>query len=139
MQLRAQAPADDLAEARRRFACWRKSRGNCGRIPHDLWVAAVNAAAAHGAQTVAVELRLDLTRLKQWMRALNGDQRECASPTFVEVAPPSKSAEIAVGGPTPECMLELEEPSGRRLRILLKGPATTQALELGRALWRAWP
>jgi hypothetical protein len=43
------------------------------------------------------------------------------------------------GAAASECTLEIEEPSGRRLRISLKGPATAQALELGRALWKASP
>jgi hypothetical protein len=38
--------------------------------------------------------------------------------------------------PTGECLLELEDTSGRKLRILLKGPATTQAQALGRMLWK---
>ena len=39
-------------------------------------------------------------------------------------------------GPAAECTLELEDKSGRKLRILLKGQATTQAVALGRMLWR---
>jgi len=51
------------------------------------------------------------------------------APAFVEL--PS-----LIMGPPAECALELEDVSGRKLRILLKGPATTQALAIGRMLWR---
>jgi hypothetical protein len=47
---------------------------------------------------------------------------------FVELPWP-----VAVGAA--ECILEAEERSGRKLRIHLKGPATAQAVSLGRVLW----
>lgn len=141
MRRRVQTPADDsLAEARRRFERWRKVRGGGGRIPHELWMAAVKAAAAHGAEAVAADLGLELGRLRHWMRSVDGGEPKAALAAFVELPPLPGVAAIAdaVAGAA-ECTLEFEEPSGRRLRIWLKGPATTQALELGRVLWRASP
>lgn len=140
MRRRAQTPAaDGLAEARRRFERWRKVRGSGGRIPHELWMAAVKAAAVHGAETVAADLGVELGRLRHWMRIVDGGEPEAAPAAFVELPPLPSAAAIADADPAPECMLEFEEPSGRRLRISLKGPATAQALELGRVLWRASP
>lgn len=137
MRRRVQTFADDsLAAARRRFERWRKVRGSGGRIPHELWMAAVKAAAMHGAEAVAVDLGVDLDRLRHWMRSVDSGQPEAAPATFVELP---RIPGVADGGAASECTLEFEEPSGRRLRILLKGAATTQALELGRALWRASP
>lgn len=143
MRRRVQTFADDsLAAARRRFERWRKVRGSGGRIPHELWMAAVKAAAMHGAEAVAVDLGVDLDRLRHWMRSVDSGQPEAPPATFVELPPLPR---VGVAGMADasncasECTLELEEPSGRRLRILLKGAATTQALELGRALWRASP
>ncbi len=137
MRRRVQTPADDsLAEARRRFERWRKVRGGGGRIPHELWMAAVKAAATHGAEAVAADLGVALGRLRHWMRSVDSGEPAAGPARFVELP---GIAGIADAGGAAECTLELEEPSGRRLRILLKGPATTQALELGRALWRASP
>ena len=137
MQRRVQV--DSLAEAQRRFERWRKVRGSGGRIPHELWMAAAKAAAAHGAVAVAAELGLDLGRLRHWTRIVAGGVPEDAPAAFVELPPLVGLAGLAEAGPAAECTLELEEPSGRRLRISLKGPATAQALELGRVLWRASP
>lgn len=141
MRRRAQAPAaDGLAEARRRFERWRKVRGSGGRIPHELWMAAVKAAAAHGAETVAADLDVELGRLRYWMRSVGGGEPDAAPTTFVELPVIPGAAPMAdAGAAASECTLEIEEPSGRRLRISLKGPATAQALELGRALWKASP
>jgi hypothetical protein len=123
-----------LEQARRRFEQWR--RRNCyGRIPFDLWRCAAAVAAVHGLELTAARLRLDEDRLRQWMRRLENDAEDASSAQssqFVEL--PSLDH-----GSTPECILELEEPSGRKLRISLKGAATRQALELGRMLWRSPP
>jgi hypothetical protein len=35
-----------------------------------------------------------------------------------------------------ECTIELEDKSGRKLRVVLKGAATGEAVALGRILWR---
>lgn len=138
--MRRRVQVDSLAEARRRFERWRKVRGVGGRIPHELWTAAVRAAAEHGAETVAAELDLDLGRLRHWVQAVGGGESEAAPAAFVELpALPGVAGMADAGAGASECTLEFEEPSGRRLRISLKGPATAQALELGRALWRASP
>ena len=136
--MRRNVRVDSLAEARRRFERWRKFRGSGGRIPHELWMAAAKAAAARGVEAVATDLGVDLGRLRHWMRILDGGEPEVAPAAFVEL-PLAGLAGMADAGPMAECTLELEEPSGRRLRISLRGPATTQALELGRVLWRASP
>ena len=137
--MRRRVQMDSLAEARRRFERWRKVRGFGGRIPHELWTAAVRAAAEHGAETVAAELDLDLGRLRHWVQSVGGAEAKAAPATFVELPVPGMAGMADAGAGASECTLEFEEPSGRRLRISLRGPATAQALELGRALWRASP
>ncbi len=137
MQRRVQV--DSLAEARRRFERWRKFRGSGGRIPHELWMAAAEAAAEHGAEAVAARLGVDLVRLRHWTRIAAGGVPDRAPAAFVELPPLAEVGGVADAGCAAECTLEVEEPSGRKLRISLRGPATAQALELGRVLWRASP
>ena len=133
--MRRRTQMDSLAEARRRFERWRKVRGGGGRIPHELWMAAVEAVAAHGAETVAADLDVDLGRLQHWVRIVDGGEA-----TFVELpALPGVAGMTDAGAGPSECTLEFEEPTGRKLRISLRGPATAQALELGRVLWRDSP
>ena len=137
--MRRRVQVDSLAEARRRIEQWRRFRGSGGRIPHELWMAAAKAAATHGAEAVAADLDLDLGRLRHWMRSVDGGVPEGAAAAFVELSSLADFAGTAEARPAAECTFELEEPSGRRLRISLRGPATSQALELGRVLWRASP
>ena len=135
--MRRRTQVDSLAEARRRFERWRKVRGGGGRVPHELWMAAVKAAAAHGAESVAADLDVDLGRLRHWVRIVDGGE---APATFVELpALPGVAGMTDADASVSECTLEFEEPTGRKLRISLRGPATAQALELGRVLWRDSP
>jgi hypothetical protein len=85
-------------------------------------------------ELTAGTLCLDLQRLKRWVEKLgkNGETAEAEAVPFVELPPLNF-------GPASECTLELEEPSGRKLRIVLRGPATRQAVELGDMLRRSSP
>ena len=123
---------EGLAAVERRFARWRKGRGGNGRIPHELWRAAAEAAVVCGVRETASRLGLDVARLRQWTRAVGEPKAVEAPPQFVELAP------LALGT-TAECTLETEDAAGRKLRICLKGPATAQALQLGEMLWRGQP
>jgi hypothetical protein len=118
-----------LEEAKRRFDAWRRERRWLGRIPNELWRIAGEAAAVHGVETTAERLLLDPSRLEAWLLRNPVAATAGEAPAFVEL--PS-----LIMGPPAECALELEEASGRKLRILLKGPATAQALAIGRMLWR---
>jgi hypothetical protein len=89
---------------------------------------AADVAAVHGVKETADRLHLNANRLLQWMETAPRSAPVAGSP-FVELGP----LPFAV---PPECTLELEEPSGRTLRISLKGEAITQALALGELLWR---
>ena len=130
--------ATSLQEAKRRFARWRRSRHGQGRIPSELWIIAAKAAAGHGIDETACQLGLNRPRLKHWVHVLGcvgvegaGREGEAASggAQFLELPPLG----LASGG---ECTIELEDKSGRKVRILLKGPATREAVALGRMLWR---
>ena len=121
--------APSLEEAKCRFDAWRRSHRWLERIPKELWRMAAETAAVHGVEATARRLLVDPARLKQWLPVAEPAAGVAEAPQFLELPP------LLVGAPA-ECTLELEEPSGRKLRILLKGPATTQAAALGRMLWK---
>ena len=89
---------------------------------------AAEAATLHGVEATARRLLVDPARLQQWLPIVQPAEAAADAPQFLEFPP-------LVVGPTAESTLELEDASGRKLRILLKGPATTQAVALGRMLW----
>jgi hypothetical protein len=120
--------AGELAEVRRGFDQWRKSGRRGRQIPEPLWRMAVRAAVRHGVQSTARHLGLNATRLQKEVERLAPTQAAEDQSQFVEL--PWLGA-----APIPECVLEAEDQSGRKLRIHLKGPATAQAATLGRMLW----
>ena len=120
--------AGELAEVKRGFDHWRRSRQRGRQIPEPLWRMAVKAAISHGVQSTARRLGLNSTRLQKQVQRLAPAKAAQDASGFVELPWPG-----AV--PVAECILEAEDHSGRKLRIHLKGPATAQATLLGRLLW----
>lgn len=124
--------AGGLAEAKRQFDQWRRCRGGRGRIPEDLWRLAVGAAAVHGVDATARQLRLNPSTLQKRMPTGEPGQAIREATRFVELPWLGST-------PAAECILEAEDRAGRKLRIHLTGAATTQAETLGRMLWRDEP
>jgi hypothetical protein len=90
---------------------------------------AAETAAVYGVEATARRLLIDPARLQQWLPVAEPVADAAEAPQFLEHPP-------LLVGPPAECTLELEDSSGRKLRIHLKGQATTQAVALGRMLWR---
>jgi hypothetical protein len=118
--VQVQASADALKQLRERFATWRAVRKLGMRIPPELWSAAVEMVAVHGACRVAGELNLDYDMLKRRV-ALAGAKLTTTelAPRFVELfaaagAMPAPSAQ-------PQCVVELANARGARMRVELNG------------------
>jgi len=120
--------AGELAEVKRGVDQWRRSGQRGRRIPEALWRMAVKVAVRHGVQATARRLGLNSTRLQAQVRRFAPTQAAEDQSGFVELRWPGAA-------PIPECLLEAEDHSGRKLRIRLKGAATAQAAALGRMLW----
>ena len=118
----------ELAEVKRGFDQWRRSRQRGRRIPEPLWLLAVKAASRYGVQSTARRLGLNATRLQKQVQRLAPSQAAQEPAGFVELRWPGADCPA-------ECILEADGQSGRKLRIHLKGPATAQATSLGRLLW----
>lgn len=114
-----------LAGLRRRFDEWRRLRQRRTGIPEPLWVAAVEAAREHGVSETSRRLRVDYYSLKRRLAATNA--RRSGAIEFVEVTPKALS-----GGP--ECVLEMHDRQGRRMRVELRDAAGAEGL--ARSLWR---
>jgi hypothetical protein len=102
-----------------------------------LWAAAVKMAESHGIHRTAKSLRLDYYSLKKRVqrKAAGGDDvpDERAGATFLEL-PATAWAGSGLG--SGECMLELENAGGAKMRVHLKGFAAPDLTALGRSFWR---
>jgi hypothetical protein len=121
-----------LAAARRRFERWRRTRKIGARIPESLWTQAVKLAEAYGVSATSQALAVDYYSLKKRL----GEPQSSRSATpvsgaaFVELPSPMRSV-------IPECIVELENAEGAKMRIQLGGIEASHLAALGRSLWRA--
>lgn len=116
-----------LARAVQRFEKWRKTRTK-PEIPAPLWLLATKLGVKYGVNRTAAPLRLDYYDLKRRVEAASCEARAPAKkPTFVEVVPPT--------APASECLVELEDPRGMKMRIHLKVAGAAELAALGK-LWR---
>jgi glycerophosphoryl diester phosphodiesterase len=94
---------------------------------------AVKLAALHGISRTASTLRVgyyDLQRRLDEQRPQVTAQRSVERrPTFVEI--PATTLAPA------ECVIELEHPRGRKMRVHLKGSATPDLAVLAHSFWQA--
>ena len=121
---------DRLSEVRRQFERWRKSRRRGTRIPEDLWQAAADVSRQVGVSKTAQELRLDYYALRRRTETL------LEARPAQEAPPEGGFLEIPLGAPpSPECVLEIEDPRGARLRVELKGATPVDLETLARTIW----
>jgi hypothetical protein len=115
------ARGDALTQLKERFAAWRAVRRLGMRIPPELWSAAVEMVAVHGAYRVARALNLDYDLVKQ--RAAVAGRKVTApelAPRFVELFA-AAGAMPAPSASAPECVVELANARGGRMRVELSG------------------
>ena len=115
-----------LESAKRRFERWRQTRQVRSRIPDSLWGLAVKMARTYGIHQTSKALRVNYYALKE--RLEERSDQPAAGPTFVELAPP---ASAGLG----ECLLELQDAGGAKMRIHLKGVAAPDLIGLSRCFW----
>jgi hypothetical protein len=124
--------SDGLEQAKQRFALWRASRKHGERISKELWGIALGLVERHGLQRVADELRVDIDVLKKRLaREVKPAPTTKAEPRFVEMfVPPAP-----VAAQTCECIVEMENARGAKMRIEFKGGKTAELMQLSNAFW----
>ena len=121
-----------LEGLRRRFERWRRTRKIGSRIPETLWAAAVKLAEAHGIHPTAKALGVDYYSLKKRLEEKPASRSKMAAPAngvkFVELSAAARTG-------IPECILELEDVEGAKMRIEVKGIEAGDLAALSRSLW----
>jgi hypothetical protein len=119
--------ANELEQLKRRFEEFRSLRPTRGRLPQALWEEAAAAAKRYGLNPTAQGLRLDYTRLKKHVsvKADTGKRKQeiGSGPEFVELIGP-------VPGATTACQIDVESGRGAKVRIEVKGIATSELANL---------
>jgi hypothetical protein len=125
-----------LEGVRRRIERWRQTRKVRSPIPDSLWAAAARMANVYGMNRTARALRLNYYGLKkrveqQTVGAAGAAEMKDAD-RFVELAPFSSAGSC-------ECLLELENATGAKMRVQLKGIAMPDLAALSQAFWNCRP
>jgi hypothetical protein len=116
-----------LEQTRRRITRWREARTHRGApMPATLWAAAIALARQHGLYTTARALRVDYGSLKKRLDAAGAGR--VPSPAFVEL-PAARPTGL---GP---CVIDLEAPRGRRMRIEVSGVTVADLVTLTQVAW----
>jgi hypothetical protein len=123
-----------LMRAAARFADWRRNRVIGARIPKALWASAVRLAGQFGISRTATCLKLDYYELKRHLESVAPPAMQTSTslakqtPAFVEW--PASSF------PTPaECVIELENASGSKMRVQFKGSHAPDLVALSGTFW----
>lgn len=114
-----------LSRAQQKIERWRQQHRPRARLPEELWREAAKLASAYGINRTARALRLDYYALKE--HAAAAAEAGERAPGFVEVLP------AASPGARPECLIEIEEAGGDKMRIRLQGGNLPDVAELTRA------
>lgn len=122
-----------LAQTRQRFARWRQTRKSGTRIPEALWAAAVRVARVQGPGATANALGIDFYALKRRMG--HSPAESSKYPQFVELRA-AATPPAATPGVT-QCVLELEDAGGTKLRVQLSGVTAADIADVIRRLWSA--
>ena len=118
----------DLRRVWSRFQAWRARRQGRGRIPRSLWALAVRLVNTHGISRTATALGLDYYSLKKRADAA-GSAAQSSRAAFVELPAP-----VVVGK---QCLFELDNSAGARMRVQLSGYDAAAIETLARTLWNA--
>ncbi len=119
---------DILSDVESQFEHWRQSRKRGTRIPETLWRAAAEAAGERGVSKAAQTLSLDYYKLKKRVEST-------PEPSESEPATGREFLEIPLFASAPECVLEMKDAQGARLRVELRGSAAAHCQTLAQAMW----
>jgi len=117
-----------LEEVKEQFQHWRNTRQKMTVIPETLWQAAIGLSRDYTVNAIAKTLGLSYTGLKRRIKAagmLEPDNQD-VTPHFVEVDCRAMSR---------ECIVEMENPKRKRMKIHFKAGTGSDILGLARAFW----
>ena len=123
----------NLSEVKEQFKIWRRTRKTHRPIPERLWQAAVSLTATHSVSQISKELVLDYTALKNRVPIKKKNRgAKKSSPGFIEL---NLEAPAAVS----ECIVEMQDRVGSKMRMHIKGKTDFDFLELAKVFWSKQP
>jgi len=123
------APSLSLGEVKEQFKTWRRTRRSLQPIPEELWAAAVNLTSYHSISQIAKELVVDYSVLKRRVQLKSKDAAASRNQAdFIEINLEAPDA-------TAECLVEMEDRLGSKMRLHFRGQTDVVLLELAKLFW----
>ena len=121
----------DLEDTRNQLIHWRKNKKSSREpIPEKLWEKAKDLAIKYSINDVSKHLRLNYTDLKKRILGPNFKPVPRKKPaSFIEL--PSEKLFTQS-----ECIIEMEDKSGCKMKMCFRGDTNLDLLELGKVFWR---
>ena len=127
------ALSQSLSQVKEQFKTWRQTRKSPRPIPAELWAAATGLSAKHSISQISKELALDYTSLKNRVavKKKTGVAKVSAA-DFIELnlEPPAVVS---------ECIVEMQDIRGAKMRMHFRGKTDFDLLELAKAFWSKEP
>ena len=120
-----------LESVQYQFEKWRETRKKRREpIPENLWAAATGLYNQYSINQISRALHLNYMDLKKRIpgQKSGSKKKRLSSPFFVEL-------DWQDNFPASECVIEMENGSGSKMRMSFKGRADLDLLELGKAFW----
>ncbi len=120
----------DLEAVRYQFATWRENKKNRREaIPEELWESAKKLTKNYSINEVSKCLRLNFSDLKKRVFGKNYQAVSKKKPApFIEL--PSEKLFTQS-----ECIIEMEDKNGCRMKMCFRGDTNFDLLELGKSFW----
>ena len=127
--------ASALEEVKQQFKIWRKTKtAGRERIPASLWQAAAEVfkIGDHSLHRISKTLHLNQTALKKYVQQ--------QFPRAIKVKPEETPSFIALELDSPptvsECIIEMEDTTGAKMRMCLRGKTDPNIFEICKSFWR---
>ena len=132
-----------LKKVQKQFTNWRKAKTGRERIPDSLWQAAAEVfpLGGYSLHKIAKTLHLNHADLKQYTEQhfpssiqVKPDAVFEDPPAFIEfkLEPPKIEPSRLIS----ECIIEMEDRTGAKMRMCLRGKTDPNILEICKSFWR---
>ena len=131
----APTSASALEEVKQQFKIWRKTKtAGRERIPASLWQSAAEVfkIGDHSLHRISKTLHLNQTALKKYVQQ--------QFPGAIKVKPEEAPSFIALELDSPllvsECVIEMEDTTGAKMRMCLRGKIDPNIFDICKSFWR---
>ena len=123
-----------VEQVQQQFEYWRSTRGKRCPIPGELWRAAESLYPEYSLYHICKALGLNYTALKGRVE----QKQTVSTPSTISSA---QFIELGLGDrlPTAECLVEMQDSKGAKMRMHFKGAAGLDLLELSKIFWSRQP